>query len=468
MKELKDVTLASIDCVNPGAAISSLKKSLQQIIPFKTILFTNIDICIEGIEVVKIETLDIEGYSHFVMKRLNSYIETDYVIIQQHDGYILSGDAWDESFYNYDYIGAKWLYKDQRNVGNGGFQLKSKMLLNILSEDDNIEICHPEDECTGRLYRNYLERMYNVKFATEEVADKFSFELNEPTNFTFGFHSYFHQPFKEHIVIKRTAAMGDVVMAIPILDYYHNKGYQVVLDTLPEMMGIFFNHPYRVKHISEMHPNIKPYKIINLDGSYESKPKKRVLDVYYEFSEIHDGTFENSKLYVTQEPHQRLFKKYIVFHVPKMDMEYRNSYDVNWQFVSNYFNRLGYTPIQVCNNEPIGIHFNAETKPMLLFLLNGADLVIGLDSGICQLSVALGVPTVILSGSVNLELRYNDFEKIGVVQGKCHDEKHKHCYHSQEGATVGKKCIFNEKKPPCATHSEWDILREANKLLKIN
>jgi hypothetical protein len=103
----------------------------------------------------------------------------------------------------------------------------------------------------------------------------------------------------------------------------------------------------------------------------------------------------------------------------------------------------------------------------LMYMCKGAELVIGIDSGVCQLSVALGTSAVIMSGSVDLKLRYVNFEKIGVVQGNCPTLSDKNCYHSESG-TTGVKCKYDEVQPPCATHNEFSVITEANKLLKLN
>src|SRR5690242_9449670 len=126
---LPNVTLVAISCVKYGETIKALEKSLQQITPAKTIFFTDADVIVHGIEVVKIDTLDWEGYSDFVMNHLWRYVDTGYVLIQQHDSWVLNADCWDDEFYNYDYIGARWLYNDGRANGNGGFSFRSTKLL---------------------------------------------------------------------------------------------------------------------------------------------------------------------------------------------------------------------------------------------------------------------------------------------------------------------------------------------------
>ena len=353
-------------------------------------------------------------------------------------------------------------------MGNGGFSMRSKKLQIALAKDPGIEITSPEDEIICRLYRRYLEKNYGIKFATEEQASRFSFECNEPTQSTFGFHSYFWPPYKPHVVIKRTGAMGDLIMAEPLMSYYNSKGYQVVLDTMPEFMPIFSWNPYPIKHISKVNLKIIPEKVINLDMSYESKPQQRVLESYYEFAGITDGKIRNSRLNVIQSPSQRLFNNYIVLHIDDTTMPHRNQYGINWDFVVKYFNSLGYFVVQIGKriSEIVAPYFNAETKEMLLFLLNGAELVIGIDSGITQISVALNVPTVIFFGSVDPKLRYVDFSKIEVIQSECPQKELKNCYHKKAGSVTGVECEINKDQPPCTQYHEWQVIKAANKLLK--
>lgn len=176
MLKLKNITLLGLDCVN-----------LERLMVAR-------DICVKDIEfgavkllssiesfdkdVVKIDKVgSIEAYSEFMIKKMNDYVDTEFVLVFQYDGFILSANNWREEFLNYDYIGAPWIgyFNDnpQYNVGNGGFSLRSKKLLEILANDDNIKTGQPEDLLIGRQYREYLESK-GIKFAPEEIAGMFA------------------------------------------------------------------------------------------------------------------------------------------------------------------------------------------------------------------------------------------------------------------------------------------------------
>jgi len=133
-----------------------------------------------------------EDYSRFMLKELYKHFSTSHVLTIHADGYVLNCEAWNPEWLQYDYIGATWWYKDGRNVGNGGFSLRSKKLCDLLAEH-HLDYLHPEDYHICRTYRPALEQL-GIKFAPAEVADRFSIEaygVPSPDNRysgSFGFH----------------------------------------------------------------------------------------------------------------------------------------------------------------------------------------------------------------------------------------------------------------------------------------
>lgn len=132
------------------------------------------------------------AYSRFVIKDLLRHIETEHVLLIQWDGYVINPEAWRDDFLDHDYIGARWgFHKDAHCVGNGGFSLRSRGLLEAL-QDSAIDRFEPEDEMICRLYRPLLESRYGMRFAPPEVADRFSFETTYPQHRPLGFHGLFN------------------------------------------------------------------------------------------------------------------------------------------------------------------------------------------------------------------------------------------------------------------------------------
>ena len=70
--------------------------------------------------------------------------------------------------------------------------------MECLANDKKIIETYPEDEKICRFYRRYLEKEYNIKFAPDEVANRFSIEaygrvsLKGANRYSgqFGFHGF--------------------------------------------------------------------------------------------------------------------------------------------------------------------------------------------------------------------------------------------------------------------------------------
>jgi len=142
----------------------------------------------EGVQIkVLPKEYSLHSYSYLVVKELNEFVDTDFVMLFQNDGFIDNVDNWTDRFLDYDYIGAPWWYKDHNNVGNGGFSIRSKKLLETLANDKHIEKVVPEDHHICRTYGDYLTENHGIKFAPEELALRFSVEHGHYKN-QFGFH----------------------------------------------------------------------------------------------------------------------------------------------------------------------------------------------------------------------------------------------------------------------------------------
>lgn len=185
-----------------------------------------------------------EAYSKFIIKELHKYIDTDYVLIVQHDGYVKNWQAWTDEFLKYDYIGAPWWYKDGMNVGNGGFSLRSKKLLKTIAELP-LTIFHPEDHMICRVHRKELEAR-GLTFAPEELASKFSFEgYSQTGHYTnqFGFHGHraFHKPpdpKKTGFIINQFLGLGDILFLVPLVRKWLSEGHDVIWPVADEYFDL--------------------------------------------------------------------------------------------------------------------------------------------------------------------------------------------------------------------------------------
>jgi len=200
---LKDITLICFDTRNVEAAIESMSYSLKKAKFQHSVLFTSNSLCTNEI-LLKAQKLDIKlemiseirsisEYSYFILANLSHYIKTKYCLVTQWDSWIIEVNSWDPKFLNYDYIGALWPHYKENQVGNGGFSLRSKQLLEstrkLIEENPDYHMPLIEDDYICREKRSDLEKIFKIKFASPSIANKFSIEGNSPPINCFGFHS---------------------------------------------------------------------------------------------------------------------------------------------------------------------------------------------------------------------------------------------------------------------------------------
>jgi hypothetical protein len=215
MLNLDRITIVSINCRDPELSIKAIERSCKYINFKKCLLLSDVEIkhdYIETIIIPKIKSL--EEYSYFCVKKLNDYIDTDFCLIVQPDGFVTNPFMWSDKFLNYDYIGAPWdkalsyrglwmcgMLNDSINpnetpiiTGNGGFSLRSKKLLEETSKINYKELHLPEDAYVCIKNRKHLNEK-GIKFAPLMIAKRFSLEcpidMNEK-NITLDAHFGFH------------------------------------------------------------------------------------------------------------------------------------------------------------------------------------------------------------------------------------------------------------------------------------
>jgi len=468
MKKIPNCTLVLCDCYNYGGAASSLQKSMAQCEFDRVIFFTDLEIELPGVEVINIPTIkSTQEYSYFILNELYKHIKTDFVLITQHDGWVLDGEQFDERLYQYDYAGATWPERDGLTVGNGGFSWRSKLLLEIIAQDNLIRKVGvvQEDVTICRVYREYLEENYGFKWATVEMCNRFSFELIEPNQPTFGFHGHFHPSYKPTVILRRSAAIGDIIMLEPIMRWYHMNNYNVVLDIPSQFYDLFSQHYFPVKHISNFNRNI-PAKEINLDNSYESKPNQLYQKTYAEFCGIKDFKPCRPVLYPLVDGKTKMFRKYAVIHIDERGQPHRGVHGVDWEKVRLYLESKGYFVVQIgmYKHETIAIEVNTPSLGLLKFIVAGCDLFIGVDSAPAHIAIAYNKPSVVFFGSVNPKFIHPDLTNVKVIQNDCDKAG---CWHTKSGSKEGVPCHYEgtDKYLQCCTIESDAVVASINSLL---
>lgn len=193
--ELPDVTLVAVTSVAVEATVAALHRSTAQVKFGEVLLLCDRPppaVAGTAIQWRRIGRLTSRrDYSRFMLSDLAGHISTSHAMCVQWDGFVLHGDAWDPQFLDYDYIGAVWPhFRDGHNVGNGGFSLRSRRLLEECRALDyrGLEL---EDVVISRLCRPRLEAQ-GIRFAPAAVAQRFAYERESPTGREFGFHGSYN------------------------------------------------------------------------------------------------------------------------------------------------------------------------------------------------------------------------------------------------------------------------------------
>ncbi len=203
---LSNVTLLGIDCVNTERLAEAMNVSQEGLefgaIKLLTSLPTN-----DPRKVAIPHIGSIEEFSRFCIEDLYKYVDTEFVLLVQYDGFVLNPESWTDEFLKYDYIGAPWLVANWSVrdfnfppeslgtliVGNGGFCLRSKNFLETsarLSKDRELPKNNPEDVAMCVWYRDKFENA-GIKFAPPEIASLFSIEgTDHEYRKQFGFHGF--------------------------------------------------------------------------------------------------------------------------------------------------------------------------------------------------------------------------------------------------------------------------------------
>jgi hypothetical protein len=214
---LDEISLVCISGVNIRQSIYALWRSSREI-KFECIkLITNNTLNYVP-KWLTIELADknclssIDDYSHFCVYELHKHIKTNYALVVQADGYVLNSNKWDDIFLNFDYVGAPWKVRsdayidpfgNHQRVGNGGFSLRSKKLLEVplnkkiiweVNTNDFYKHMNANNQAEDGIICVHNRHLYleeGCKFAPFEIALNFSKEQNLPENLklkTFGFH----------------------------------------------------------------------------------------------------------------------------------------------------------------------------------------------------------------------------------------------------------------------------------------
>ena len=261
MPAFKDITVVAIHG-NSGihTMLPALERTASALPGCNKLLITNEYIQTDIPQALIHQTQSYETYSHFVVYCLHNYIQTDYALIVQDDGWVLNADNWRNEWFNYDYVGGLthaaldgkdlyWQYSWVNNpnarslkvVQNGGFSLRSKFLLEAPSKygitmvPQQMAELNNEDIQLCCIMRESLEGI-GVQFAPWEEAMLFSVEHLSPDihkdldlNKLFGHHSRFRRltGYKDVSLHYTEEQIKQIPWEDRVLDLFKHYGYNL-------------------------------------------------------------------------------------------------------------------------------------------------------------------------------------------------------------------------------------------------
>ncbi len=223
MIELPNVTLISIDTTDDlSGTLNAVYTSMKginfgnvKIITTKEQIKNNSSLTNENFifEESIVDIKNYKDYNHYVIYNLHNHVNTSHCLLVQPDGFVLFPEKWDNSWLEYDYIGAPWAYVEDayidpfgnhHRVGNGGFSLRSRKFLEVPTkvevpwETNNSNfywmpegVVNYHEDGNVCVHNRHIFIEQECKYAPVEIAVRFSQETRVPECdgiIPFGFH----------------------------------------------------------------------------------------------------------------------------------------------------------------------------------------------------------------------------------------------------------------------------------------
>lgn len=188
---MKDVTLVAIDFMTYELTRRAIEITLRNFEPRDIVVISDKEFVPGARTILRAPVNGMPEYANLMLKGVANYVNTEHALYVQWDGMAYNPSLWTNEFLKYDYIGAPWPWQPEgANIGNGGFSLRSKRLLDICANDPRISLTPDEpiaeDNIIGQHNRAYLEGK-GICFPPTELAKQFSYELGDNRD-SFGFH----------------------------------------------------------------------------------------------------------------------------------------------------------------------------------------------------------------------------------------------------------------------------------------
>jgi GT2 family glycosyltransferase len=274
---------------------------------------------------------------------------------------------------------------------------------------------------------------------------------------------------EQSIIIRRTAAIGDVLCSTVVADKLIDQGFSVSYQAHPAMHCVLRRHP-KISDIAE--PN--GYAHVNLDQSYERDPQRRIKHFHQMFMEtagqqllargVTVGPPLNCCPSIRMRPNdvgamRQRFEQYPkpwIMVCPRSDSyNVRQVPDGIWDSAAQKINGTKFW----LGRHPAPPHFvdlHCQHFDTVMSYISVADVMVSVDTGPLHVAAALGIPIVALGQSSSPELHLSDQRDFITIEPKLD------CLNCQSNY-----CPVNQFMPPCQHFDPDFIAAWVNAKLRI-
>jgi len=237
------------------------------------------------------------------------------------------------------------------------------------------------------------------------------------------------------IYLVRKRALGDVLWIEPIINELSNRYKKVVV--ISRFNDLFLYYPVpnvvfkadlslfeKLAYHLERILGVSLF-FINLELSYEKKPKLHLLHAYQTIAQLPiKEVYPNLFLSDKEKIADRELGKYVVLHIVSFTTKnYRKVFGIDWDEVVSFFNQKGYKVVVVGDDNNAltnTITFNKSIRQLISLIYN-CSLFVGIDSGPSHIATSLKKPAIIFFGAVNPQYRHftNLLDKTIIMQSAC-------------------------------------------------
>ena len=254
------------------------------------------------------------------------------------------------------------------------------------------------------------------------------------------------------IVIRREAAIGDVLLTTPVIEALHRQKPLCPIHVETAFPELFDRNP-AVKQAATAIAPIKDEQRINLDMSYERRLDIPIIEAYAEHLDV--GVSDRRLVFNVSDEAMRFaeekltgLKPRCVMHTGPTTWTGKNWFRDRWSAITNWLESKGWDVVLVGNGPQLKVPCDDDLRNQLTIdqcaaVMAMSQLFVGLDSFPMHLAMSQGLPVVCLFGATLPQYIFSEGVAIGVhgdpSVAPCIGERHR--VHNSTFVQCGGACM---------------------------